>query len=68
MISYNLYWLVVIIGFLLLGFKERTGRWPLQKPTVAADEIQSDSSSSHVQSSEKKDAGVVSSAVREIQE
>ncbi|KAF2008998.1 plasma membrane iron permease [Aaosphaeria arxii CBS 175.79] len=30
-ISYNLYWLVVIAGFLLTGFKEKHGRWPLCK-------------------------------------
>ncbi|KAF2010009.1 plasma membrane iron permease-like protein, partial [Aaosphaeria arxii CBS 175.79] len=30
-ISYNLYWLVVIIYFFCQGFKERKGHWPLQK-------------------------------------
>lgn len=30
-ISYNLYWLVVIIGFLTLRYKETKGRWPLMK-------------------------------------
>ncbi|PSK49450.1 Plasma membrane iron permease [Elsinoe australis] len=28
-ISYNLYWLVVIVGFVALRYKETRGRWPL---------------------------------------
>lgn len=33
-ISYNLYWLVVIVGFVLLRFKEKRGRWPFMKAKV----------------------------------
>ncbi|KAI9780635.1 MAG: hypothetical protein M1816_002796 [Peltula sp. TS41687] len=31
-ISYNLYWVVVILAFIVMRYKERAGRWPLQKP------------------------------------
>lgn len=30
-ISYNLYWLVVIIAFVSLGYYEKRGHWPLMK-------------------------------------
>lgn len=31
-ISYNLYWLVVIVAFLLMRYKETKGHLPLMKP------------------------------------
>lgn len=31
-ISYNVYWLVVIAGFLTMRFHEVKGHWPLMKP------------------------------------
>ncbi|KAF2265176.1 iron permease FTR1 [Lojkania enalia] len=65
-ISYNIYWLVVIVGFVLQGFKERTGHWPLQKSS--AKEISSDTGSDHATTGKGKQGGVVSSNVREIQE
>lgn len=34
-ISYNLYWLLVIAGFLGMRFNERKGHWPLMKPKNA---------------------------------
>ena len=50
-ISYNLYWIVVIVGFVALRFREKRGRWPLQKakPVVIVHEKTSsdDSSSDH---------------------
>ncbi|KAF2789321.1 plasma membrane iron permease [Melanomma pulvis-pyrius CBS 109.77] len=61
-ISYNLYWLVVIIGFLYLGYRERSGR------TAVSDEIQSESSSGHGEMAHKKHEAVPSAAVREIPE
>jgi high-affinity iron transporter len=33
-ISYNLYWLVVITGFLALRYNEKNGHWPLMKAKV----------------------------------
>ncbi|ORX95000.1 plasma membrane iron permease-like protein [Clohesyomyces aquaticus] len=65
-LSYNLYWLVVIVGFLLLGFKERKGHWPLQKkPAPAAGDIrsESDGSSGVV---EQKHEGAATLNVREV--
>ena len=29
-ISYNLYWIVVVLAFLSMRYKEKTGRWPLR--------------------------------------
>lgn len=31
-ISYNLYWLVVIVWFVMMGFREQRGSWPLVDP------------------------------------
>ncbi|KAL8868398.1 MAG: hypothetical protein Q9174_005020 [Haloplaca sp. 1 TL-2023] len=31
-ISYNLFWLTVIIAFLAMGFNDKNGHWPLMKP------------------------------------
>ena len=35
-ISYNLYWIVVIIVFLLMRFKETRGRYPFMKAKAGA--------------------------------
>ncbi|KAF2194872.1 plasma membrane iron permease [Zopfia rhizophila CBS 207.26] len=67
-ISYNLYWLAVIVGFLLLGYKERTGHWPLQKPSQAVNEVESESSSHSGNVIEKKQEAVASSNVHELRE
>ncbi|KAK5662845.1 hypothetical protein OQA88_6256 [Cercophora sp. LCS_1] len=34
-ISYNVYWIFVIIGFLVLRYQEVKGHWPLMKPKAA---------------------------------
>ncbi|KAI1914122.1 high-affinity iron permease [Ophidiomyces ophidiicola] len=31
-LSYNFYWIAVIVGFLALMYREKKGHWPLQKP------------------------------------
>ena len=31
-LSYNLYWIAVIVAFVAMRFNERKGRWPLMKP------------------------------------
>ena len=66
-ISYNLYWVVVIIGFLVMGFKERKGRWPLQKARQASEaDARSESGGSVV---EKTDASrAPRAAIREVAE
>jgi high-affinity iron transporter len=33
-ISYNLYWLVVIVWFVMMRYREQQGRWPLIHPLV----------------------------------
>ena len=35
-IGYNVYWIFVILGFVLLRFKERKGRWPFMKAKASA--------------------------------
>lgn len=30
-VSYNLYWIAVTIGYALMGYVEKTGHWPLMK-------------------------------------
>lgn len=44
-IGYNMFWIVIIVGFLLLGFKERKGRWPFQK--AKADGVHSTVAEKH---------------------
>lgn len=65
-ISYNLYWLTVIAGFLVAAYQEKTGHWPLQKPKAVVHEVTSEATSDHEAENEKKHEGVVSSDVREI--
>ena len=46
-LSYNFYWIAVIIAFLAMRYNERKGHWPLMKPKTAPSERKaSDSSSS----------------------
>ncbi|KAF1835886.1 iron permease FTR1 [Decorospora gaudefroyi] len=64
-ISYNLYWLAVIVGFLFLGWKERKGGSGAQPSTEESD----DTSSGHVEVAGKKtsDEGImIGTAVREV--
>ena len=45
-ISYNLYWVVIILAFLAMRYNEKKGHWPLMKakPALSDDKL-SDSSS-----------------------
>ncbi|KAI9845594.1 MAG: hypothetical protein M1838_001678 [Thelocarpon superellum] len=36
-ISYNLYWLVIIVGFVAMRYNETTGRWPWVRAKVQTD-------------------------------
>ncbi|KAH0541523.1 hypothetical protein FGG08_003998 [Glutinoglossum americanum] len=36
-ISYNLYWIAVSLGFFVMRYKEKTGHWPLIKPKATDD-------------------------------
>jgi len=38
-ISYNVYWIFVILGFLAMRYREVKGHWPLMKPTPDAPEV-----------------------------
>lgn len=64
-ISYNLYWLAVIAGFLVLGFRERNGHYPFQRAKrVDVEDSESESSGGVVE--KKGAAGAPRSEVREI--
>ncbi|KAJ3476547.1 hypothetical protein NLG97_g9095 [Lecanicillium saksenae] len=45
-ISYNVYWIFVIIGFLILRFNESTGRYPFMKAKARTADSDSDHNSS----------------------
>jgi high-affinity iron transporter len=62
-ISYNLYWLVVIVGFLYMGYRER------KSSTVAhVEESKSEESESQDDVTGKKAEGHTATVVREIPE
>lgn len=44
-ISYNMYWIAIIAGFVLLRYKEKTGHWPLMKAKARTEGSGSDSTS-----------------------
>ena len=45
-LSYNFYWIAVIIAFLTMRYNEKKGHWPLMKAKAASsEEKMSDSSS-----------------------
>ncbi|KAL8653493.1 MAG: hypothetical protein Q9210_002070 [Variospora velana] len=53
-ISYNLFWLVVILGFLAMGYKEKSGHWPL----IKRKKVQSRGSESNDSYTSEKDTGI----------
>lgn len=56
-ISYNVYWIFVILGFLAMRFYEKRGHWPLMKPKAGViDKTRSGSDS------EPSEKGVVTSS------
>jgi high-affinity iron transporter len=63
-----LYWLVVIIGFLVMGYKERTGHFPLQKSKVSNETHSDTNSAEEVLAGKKTERGASSAAVREVPE
>ncbi|KAI4141446.1 MAG: hypothetical protein LQ341_003519 [Variospora aurantia] len=53
-ISYNLFWLVVILGFLAMGYKEKSGHWPL----IKRNNVQSRGSESNDSYTSGNDTGI----------
>ena len=45
-LSYNFYWIAVIIAFLAMRYNERKGHWPLRKPKTTPSERKASDSSS----------------------
>ncbi|KAI9779533.1 MAG: hypothetical protein M1839_007341 [Geoglossum umbratile] len=35
-ITYNLYWIVVMLGFIAMRYKEKMGHWPFRKPKASS--------------------------------
>ncbi|KAK7537850.1 high-affinity iron ion transporter FtrA [Phyllosticta citricarpa] len=66
-ISYNLYWLVIIVVFVTMRFKERNGHYPLLKSSAKASQ---DSGSDHFERKEGlvETNGKVSDAAPEVKE
>lgn len=70
-LSYNFYWIAVIVGFLAMRCNERNGHWPLTKPKKAADAKRGSNASSYerrVIEYQRKvdDADAVATGVRSI--
>ena len=53
-LAYNLYWLVVIGAFVVMRFREKNGRWPLQKRAKRA-EVDTERPLSHSDESSRAD-------------
>ncbi|KAJ4254858.1 high-affinity iron permease [Fusarium torreyae] len=51
-ISYNLYWISIMTGFIIMRFKEAHGRWPFGKPKAPATPV--DDTESHASSNTPK--------------
>jgi high-affinity iron transporter len=62
-ISYNLYWLVVIVGFLVFGLKEKRAK----AAGVVSDDAESETSGSGAVGGKKEEVDATRSAVREIE-
>lgn len=48
-VSYNLYWLAVILGFLAMQYKDKKGHWPLMKTKTPARPFHESGSDNGVQ-------------------
>lgn len=51
-IGYNVYWIVVILGFLLMRFKEKRGRYPFMKAKTQQPDLERKASDSDTTSQE----------------
>ncbi|KAK5110435.1 hypothetical protein LTR62_005786 [Meristemomyces frigidus] len=75
-LAYNLYWMMIIIGFLAMRYSEQTGHWPLMKAKVDPEdqavesEPSSRSGSAHGEIAVEKNGGAetapTSTTVREL--
>ena len=67
-VSYNLYWLVVIISFLCMLYFEKHGHWPLMKAkhTDTVDENSRSGSSDHSDGVEQEKAANQSAATAKV--
>lgn len=45
-LSYDFYWIAIIIAFLTMRYNEKTGHWPLMKRKAASSERKASDSSS----------------------
>ncbi|KAF2396461.1 plasma membrane iron permease-like protein [Trichodelitschia bisporula] len=63
-ISYNVYWLAVIVGFLALGFNEKYGHWPFLKAKAGTADDSSSDTTPPIHYSDKGEA--TEGTVREV--
>jgi hypothetical protein len=54
-----------MLGFLILGYREKTGHMPFRASVLSMD---SEISSGHEEGAEKKPPGVASTGIREVPE
>lgn len=68
-LSYNLYWLVVIVAFVSMRYKEQHGHLPLMKAKAGRGDSESESDSGVVETSDGKTAseGRGGTVIREVQ-
>jgi high-affinity iron transporter len=64
-ISYNVYWIVVIIGFLAMRYNEVKGHWPLMKPK--SDAVIPADSKLHSHSDNSSETGSVGVAEKKVE-
>jgi len=57
-ISYNLYWIFIIVLFLSMHYNEKHGHWPLMKRFGTKNKKNGDAMNGHNMSSAEKTAGV----------
>lgn len=51
MISYNVYWIVIITAFLAMRYNEAKGHWPFMKPKKSTEQSVEGTDSDHVSNS-----------------
>ncbi|KAM5436264.1 high-affinity iron permease [Microsporum ferrugineum] len=65
-LSYNFYWIAVIVGFLSMIYYEKRGRWPLQKGGATTDGVASSDNSSSEQQAMERVTGKTSQEIKGV--
>jgi high-affinity iron transporter len=69
-LSYNLYWITVIVAFVSMRYKEQRGHWPMMKASSKQVDSESSSQIGVTETMQKKasNEAATTTAVREIEE